>query len=425
MNYYFKEFIRNINSNWKYCTIVILELAACALMTYIVLINFYEVNIRSEAYISGIHGKRYYNILVSDDGYDTITANSKLQNQIPMLSEEIDKFDGWTAYSYMISAIGLPKDDRGNKTISESFEQGYEEDVISDDNSDTQYLKSFMFSEEVFSAFNITLSEGRFFNGDEYTLDLSKGDSSAVILGAEYKKLYALGDTIHVLGNSENTQLYVIGFLNSGTSFSTPEYYESLTLDRYMILPQYSKIIAKDGTIVSDFSHDKSQLLISGAIAVDDPTLNVQEEMNRITNSYGFPNIECIQWGGEFYESAQNASRRNAFIISAITLTLFCIAIASLTYIYIRKAEANTRVYAVYMHVGIQPRSIQISVIIESIVYTLLAVLPVIWLSNLKFRTMVFPVYMLILTIIPLMLIPTIAVIRYITNIKLTQLSGE
>jgi len=416
-----KELFRNILTHWKYNLLIFLELAACVLMVFVVLYNLNILTSRSSSYISGISDKRYYSMEIEEGSTSFIRESKQLQSQISKIVSTIETYPKWKAYSYAGNSFGLPYDEFGEKVVPEIFEEGYESGKLNTGNPNLQVLKAFSFTPQVFSSFDMKISEGRLFNEDDYILKESEGESTSVILGAAYKDYFKVGDTIHGWGNTKDMKLHVVGFLEEGTLFSSPEFVNMITLDRYIIYPMHSKMIMLDHS--ETVYPGASALLWMGNIVVSDMSVDVQKEINAITNTYGFPGIKCTQWGGTYMESTENVSQRNIILLSGLALLLCCLAAVSLTHVLSRKAEKNMRSYAVYLISGISPREIIISILMEALLYAALAVLPAVWLSLIQFKTMVVPLYKLLLISLPIVLVSVIPAVRLIAKINLDQLA--
>lgn len=152
-------------------------------------------------------------------------------------------------------------------------------------------------------------------------------------------------------------------------------------------------------------------------------TACVQGKINQITNVNGFPGIQCTPWGSIYLRSTQNISTRNVFLFAALSVVLGVLSAVSIARVFLKKTEKNMPSYAVYMMSGVCPQSILIATSIETMLIALLACIPPIWISYFQFRTMVVPLYDLLLVSLLITSISLIPTLKLISGVNLDLIS--
>jgi len=423
MKFIRKEVSRNLLTHWKYNLLLYLVLCACVLMAFVVIYNADILASQSKEFESNVSGKRYFQLSPLESSYDMLNSNEKMFSQIGVVEEAIQESTHWDAFFFFVSNFGLDYNNDGGKCLPEIFEEGYESGQLNDANPNTQILKVLILSPGAFPAFGLNVSEGRLFNDEDLFLYEEKGETSAVILGAAYREYYKIGDTIHGGMYTPDANLIVIGFLEEGSLFISPDNTGLISLDRYIILPTHTARIMSDGSIEKDPRGFYGAQMSSGILAVADPSINVQEEMNRITNIYGFPGIKCTPWGSVYLGSMHNISERNVFLFASLSAVLCILSVVFIARVLMKKTEKNMPNYAAYMMSGICPRSILIAAAVEASILALLAVLPPIWISYFQFHTMTVPIYYLLLVSMLITAISLIPALKLIAGVNLDLIS--
>ncbi len=419
MKFIRKEVSRTLLTHWRYNLLLFLVLSACILMAYVVLYNTSILSEQSEEFESEISGKRYFQISLTESGYETIAGNDKMFSQVGVVEREIQESPLWDDFFFFVSNFGLEYSADGEKILPEKFELGYESGQLNTLNPNVQILKVLILSPNAFPAFGIDVSEGRLFQEEDLNLYEEKGDYSSVLLGAEYKDYYNIGDIIQGIMYTDNSKLEVIGFLEEGTMYISPDNIGLISLDRYIIIPAHTQRIMSDGSIENDPRMMYGALVTDGMLSVSDPSVNVQQEMNTITSINGFPAIQCTPWGAPYLHAIQNISERNVFLFATLSIVLCILSIVSIARVLIKKTEKNMPSYATYMMSGICPRSIIYAVALEASIIALLAVVPPIWISYLQFHAMTVPIYALLIVSILITAISLLPTLKLIASVNL------
>ena len=159
MKFIRKEVSRTLLTHWRYNLLLLLVLSASILMSYIVLYNTSILLEQSGEFDSEISGKRYFQISLTESGYETIGNSEKMHSQIGIIEQRIHESPLWDDFFFFLSDFGLEYSEDGEKILPEIFEEGYEVGQLNDFNPNIQVLKALVLSPNAFPAFGIDVSE--------------------------------------------------------------------------------------------------------------------------------------------------------------------------------------------------------------------------------------------------------------------------
>lgn len=423
MKFLRKEFMRNLLTHWRYNLLIFFELATVVLIGFVVVFNQQELSYRAGIYSSTFGDNNYYMINLTEESEAILDSDYTMQEVAAEVKNELINTPYWEGYLMYGDSFFVEFGEGGQRVLPQYFEYGYEEGETLDPSYNGQSLKAFSVSREAFDIYAMEVTEGRFFSAEDYILQEETGWSTAVILGSEYRDYYNVGDIILGYGFEPERNITVVGFLKEGTLFGSASDYQLIPLDRYMIFPIHDKMIMTDGSVWKN--PDVSDGSFSGFLNIvsKEDTETVQGELDRITNAYGFPAIVCMQWGGSQIESTAIVSERNVWLITGLAILLCGIAILSMAHVLSRKTEKNMPTYAVYMLNGIRPRMIFISMAAEALLFSLLCVLPTVWINYFQFKRIDPSLLYLLLISIPVMIISLLPSGRLLMKINLDQLA--
>jgi hypothetical protein len=407
-------------THWKYHLLILLELSLCVSVVFILLFNVKVSSENAGWYKGTISDKPRFAISLADQ--EDYFNNPDIKNETPLIISAIKSNPSWSLYTFVVDSFALPYQTDGSLSLPEKFEAGYEDGNLNRTNPGLQILKAFGFTQEVFQNYDMQVSDGRLF--DEKDFVYTEGEPYPVLLGAEYKDFYKVGDIIEGSRQTTDDKLIVIGFLKAGTLFANMDDVADplITLDRYIIYPLYKEEIHKDGTVEEDPLKITDVTITGGTLVVSDTSISVQDEMNKITNTYGFPAIRCTQYSGAAMKSAEIVSQRNVVLFSVLAAVLCVLAILSIGTILKRRTEKEMLTYGMYMVSGIVPMRIISVLLLELLAFSVLAVMPSIWISYYQFRSMVVPVWQLFCVSFPILLISFLPARKLISRVNLDQI---
>jgi len=421
MRFLFRELSRSLVTHWKYNFLLLFELALCVLVVFVLLFNVKTSAESADWYKTTISDAVRYQLNLVED--PSVSSAEIIAAEGGNIISAIKSNTSWKFYSWCETGFGIPFQADGSFSLPAKFESGYEDGVHLESNDElgVQAVKCAYFTPEVFQAYGMTISEGRMFSEKDYTYE--EGQPYQVILGSEYKEFYKIGDIIDGSLYTQEDKLEVIGFLNSGSFIASPGVNYLLSLDRYIIFPYFTKEILKDGSVMKDpLGGITGAFMAEGTLLITDPTVDVQYEINKITNTYGFPAIQCVQYTGSTIESAEVISQRNVTLLSALAAVICGLSILSIGMILKRRTQREMLTYGMYMISGILPRKIYMAILLELMLFAGLAILPAVWLSYYQYHSMVVPPWQLLFISIPILLISTLPVRKLISRVNLDQI---
>ena len=423
MKFLRKEFIRNLLTHWRYNLLIFFALSVVVLIGYIVLFNLFILQFKSVSYSSRFGDKNYYYLYMSEEDFNMMVENAALKKSGAEVKEQIFSSPLWDAYDYFGDAFFLDYDENGNKQLPDIFENGYEEGETFNSSYPYQYFKAIAVSQEAIDIYDMSVSEGRLFSDEDYFLEEEHGYSTAVLLGSAYRDYFNVGDIIVGDGFNPERNITVVGFLEEGTLFGKVDCIELFPLDRYILFPIHNHEIKRDGSVTGNPWVEDYNVSHFTNIVSKHNNQTVQNELDRITNAYGFPAVMCKQWGGSQIESTAIVSRRNVWLLTGLAVLLVSIAIVSMAFVLNKKTEKNMPTYAVYMLNGIRPRMIFLAIASEALLLSLLSVLPAIWISFLQFGELYTTIRYVFYISVPVMILSLIPACRLIQKINLDQLA--
>lgn len=417
MHFIFRELSRSMVTHWKYHLLILLELALCVLVMFILLFNVRVSADSAKWYRGTISDKSRFAMSVVD--MDSYFNNPDIQEEAPVIIKAIRDNPAWSVYTFAVDSLGLPYQADGSLSLPEKFEEGYEEGKPNRMNPGIQILKALVFTPEVFTNYDIQVSEGRLFSEQDYIY--TEGEPYPVLLGSEYAEIYKVGDIIEGTHITTNDKFKVIGFLKEGTLFANMIDSQNplISLDRYIVYPFYNEIEHIDGTTEEDPLMLTELTIMGGTLVINDLNISVQDEMNKITNTYGFPAIQCSQYSGAAMKSAEIVSQRNVTLFSAMAIVICALAVLSIGTILKRRTEKEMLTYGMYMVSGIVPWRIVFVILLELFTFSVLSVLPSILISYYQFRSMIVPVWQLLCISFPILLLSFLPTRKLISRVNL------
>lgn len=415
------ELSRSLVTHWKSNILLLFELSLCVMVVFVLL---YNVAIAKE-------NANWYKTTISDVArYQLCLAENPSQSTVEILAadgadliQEIKKNPHWQYYSWLETGFGIPLKEDGSFRLPAIFECGYEDGVhiTENDTLGFQVLKCAYFSNEVFDICDLSVSDGSLFTQEDYTYNESQ--PYPVLLGAEYKGYFKVGDIIDGTLYSEHDQLIVLGVLNPGAFIASPGVNTLIPLDRFIIFPYFDKSIISDGsTFIDPLGKISGTFQGEGTLLVSDPDVDVQKEMNKITNTYGFPAIQCAQYTGSSIKSAEIISQRNVALLSALAVVIISLSILSIGMLLNRRTRIDMQTYGMYLISGILPGRIYLVKTAELLIFSALSILPSVWLSYLQFQRLVVPPWQLLCISVPILFVSALPAQKLISRVNLDQI---
>ncbi len=417
MQIFFQELARTV-IHWKLQLLIFLELSLFVFVTFALLFNAIQSDARARHYYGNIGDEIRYILSFSDPSM--ADSENYSDEDAAKVVREIRKNEGLSIYTHMVDSVAIPYTQDEGKMLPEIFEAGYEEGNIPY-NEGLQVLKSYIFSSDVFACYDMKISEGRMFTNSDFTY--TTGMDYPVLLGAEYREHFNVGDRIPVYHFSQQDTLLVIGFLEEGTLFADMKEPDRPlgSIDRYIIFPYL--VNSSDGEMPFENWFDiNTSYLEGGTIELQDASISVQDDLNRITNMLGFPPLRADQYTGTQMQSVSNISTRNVFLLGLLAIAIGLLSILTISMVIRRRVEKDLSIYATYVLCGVDPRWLIFVVVFETLLMAALSCVPTIWISYLRFRMLVIPFWQLFLISFPVLFLSSFPAYRLITKINIDQL---
>jgi putative ABC transport system permease protein len=270
-----------------------------------------------------------------------------------MMSSEV--FTYLPQYTNPVYLSGIPE---YNNFLYKTFGSTEKNDGIEldsyDGNTDLYYCVNCAWvGKGVLETYGLNPECGRFFD-DEDLVAIHMGDTVPIILGADYKKYYNLGD--HIKGDMmiANVQFEVIGFLEKSAAMKLVDIGQSkfVQLDDFVIVPlsDYPNTI---GTADEDAQRTIYSMKINGFVYSDKDPDTIQTEVNRICGEIGYEPKLKVQSSSNYEDTEllmdMSTLTNIAFVLSLI-LVIFSVMTFCLT--MVNSIRNNMRYYAVLITNG-------------------------------------------------------------------------
>lgn len=233
-------------------------------------------------------------------------------------------------------------------------------------------VKAFWIGNNVIDYFGLKLEEGRKFEGEDFILNPYK--PIPVILGANYKNDYEIGDNIYISFVFSESEAQIVGFLEEGTNI----YYRNkyMNLDRYVIMPIFSNDDYEGKQIynfsVNHFYSLRNSGVLVSKLAVED----VQEIITDYSEKAGFEN-------GYYVTEYDSTSKENFdlgiemiyLIINIITVMVIVSIIFMASGCVLNRINRNKKYYSILLLNGCCRREIITIIISELLIVFIIAYL--------------------------------------------------
>ena len=216
-------------------------------------------------------------------------------------------------------------------------------------------VKGFWIGDDVLDAFKLSLSSGKGFDKQDYIYNPDKEIS--VILGAEYREDYKLGDIIHVNFVFSDAQAKVIGFLNEGSNV----YYNGkyLNLDRYVIMPVFTND-DYNGKKIYNFSVNHFYTLRNSGLVMT--KLSIEDVENIVKDYSAKAGLEDAYYVTEHDTTEKDNFNTSIdminFLLIVIVLLSIIITLTCMIICIINRFNKKRRYYAILMMNGCRKKEI-------------------------------------------------------------------
>lgn len=384
---------RSVKNHPKANLVILINMILCTMTVFVLLQNYYFLSNHFDKHY-GYEVARHYSLEMSND--DFRAKESDKLNKSPMyyvgqeVNKEIESNPHLTLYQ--AGEIAVPMwlvEDRMKLEKYKQIDDGMKESVLmsgehySEDDYTCIYFMNVPVNAE--KVFNLTLKEGRFFNEeDKYIYD--PVIPFPVILGNDFAATFKLGDTIDLKGDKG----VVVGILEDNMYMSLwghVKYLDDRILTVHPLVPRNFSMSMEDYYILHD---DLDQ------IYCDDPTMDVQKEINRITAAHGYYTYETNPIDGIEISETKDVSSKNVALIGVLALIACIICTCSLSSVLYNRTVQDRSVFCIYMCCGIPLWKINLSLIIEMLIFLGVSFFPTYALSIMEYEKLLVPAWQIL-----------------------------
>lgn len=379
MIFLFRNIIRTVKGHPKENLVILVNMIMCTMTVFVLIQNYYYLKNHFDLVYGNNQVASHYMIVMSDN--DTESMYSDLLNHSPMyyvgqkVNIEIMNTPHLSMYYSTNTEILLDsfKDKNKLSNCSRNIEdEGEVIDVI-------------CVTENFAEVFNLSLMKGRFFDNS----DCNSNDPNMpvpVILGNDYADSYEVGDIIEFEGD----KAIVIGILNDNmymSGYGTVEYLDRMIITNSPFLPRPFELSLDD--------YEKFK--VCDCIYCDDPTIDVQKEINRITTENGYYTYQIQPIDGIEISDTKNISEKNVMLIGLLALIACFICTFSLSLVLYNRSFQDRSIFCIYLCCGIPLWKINLSIIVEMIGYLVVSFFPTWALSIIEYKNLMVPVWQIFL----------------------------
>ena len=405
MSFIVKNLFRSATVHWKTNLVILFDLFLSMAVIFILLQNYYFLKEKHDEFYETDRVATVYSVYMKIDDYqviktDTINESSMFHNGLDMYNEI--NSTSLKIFNYAGSSLLLDNFDDSSKMLFEKYKTV---------ENDISYVDTCGFTEYAMSSLGLKTDIGREFTEEEYE-NFAFLEKMPVILGAELKQVFDIGDEFEYTLDGITDKAVVIGFLESGSDIYLTDYRTGL--DRAIIFPT-TQLFPRQNRYRNEGFLDRSKIshLNDCFIYSPDNDVDVQSAVNRYTAKYAFPGLEVSPLNGTGYSESKNISEKNMILIGILALIVTLLCLISLIGILYNRALKDRNANLIFMCYGVSLWKINASLITEMVFWLFISVCPVIALSVKEYGKMMIPLWQLFLfgiIVTGVSLVPTLVV---------------
>lgn len=310
----------------------------------------------------------------------------------------------------------------GNAKQEEKFLDGYEDgwDVISKVEGSYYPYKAIQMNQQAFDSFSVDVGKGKPFSQKDF-IHRSQPDVIPVLLGAEYEKIYQVGDQIKAEYLGKKFQIKVKGFVSPDTFVSNTNHPE-LYLDRYVVMPaqQFDDPVDDKELGFQQFHYLQ---IINGSIYSKEDQEVVVDKLEKIKTLSDFPDTHIMGTGDSPFEFLFSAIQQHIQMVIMIAASLFVVCVLSLSILMMTKIQDNYKNMSLHLISGATMNQLFRYVVVEVVAMVAIPGLLVILLYIGIFHVVPL-VYILLMTlsVCMMILLAVIPIYLQFRNLPISQL---
>lgn len=393
MRIIFKNIKRVIKGHPKENLIIFLNMVLCTMTIFVLLQNYYFLKQHFDIVYGNEQLAHHYSIVLSDEDFKS--KLSDMLNHSPMyyVGQEVDNsiMDMPQLSLYYCSFTRVYLDAFINKEQLEDYsirdEALYNYMMSSGEDIECNYIDSLIVSNNCDEIFNLSVIEGRFF--DDQDKNTNDPDIPIpIVLGNDFVDSFDVGEYIPLAGDTA----VVIGILDENmymNGWGTIEYLDDKILLLTPIFPRNFEID------VDSYEYQKN--LIYNQVFCNDETIDVQKTINEITTENGYYTYEVQPIDGVEVSETKDVSAKNVALIGLLALVACSICVFSLGTVLYNRTVQDRSTLCIYLCCGMPLWKINLSLIIEMIIYLLASFLPTYLLSVIEYKKLLVPAWQILL----------------------------
>lgn len=306
--------------------LMIIQCFVCTLLINMIFATALKTHSSVSKFSKFIGNKSYY--WISDDiEEDDFSLYMKNQNgeyeKLKSFHEELKNEKSWTFLSANKQFISINSNDIPEKFLFQ-YEQGC---PLENEDKSKKDVKCLHVSQNLFSEFGITVSDGREFKTEDFVH--KNGECVPIILGNEYKNIFSIGQVLNGEYLFEDFKFEIIGFLPELTEIPSLGDMGIISCDRYAIMPAFSR---ENNAEASFFDKASLDQYVNGIIISDMNYADVNERVQKLVLKTGTMKLNVIPESGSIKNLTSISQKElSRLIYIFVVLTIFTVMSISIT----------------------------------------------------------------------------------------------
>ena len=391
MRFIINNLFRSVKGHPKANLVILINMILCTMTVFILIQNYYFLKEHFDEVYGEDQIAQHYNINMSDEDFQAMLSD--MLNKSPMyyvgqrVNNEIASNPHLELYYFSKSEIELSlfKDKERIKPFSYFNEDLFHFSQSKGLDIECDLISIMIVTDNADKVFNLRMSEGRFFDtGDRNTND--PDIAVPVVLGNDFSGSFKPGDIIEMNGDKAE----VIGILEDNmymSAWGSVEYID----DQILALNYFPRNFNED---IDSYGYRKMEIYDS--VYCDDPNMDIQKEINRITAENGYYTYEVQPTDGIEISETKDVSSKNVALIGVLALIACIICTCSLSSVLYNRTVQDRSVFCIYMCCGIPLWKINLSLIIEMLIFLGVSFFPTYALSIMEYEKLLVPAWQIL-----------------------------
>lgn len=307
--------------------LMIIQCFVCTLLVNMIFATVLKTHVSVSKFSKFIGNKSYY--WITDDSEENGDFSRYMKNQngeyekLKSFHQELKNEKNWTFLSADRQFITINSNDIPEKFIFQ-YEQGCPSE---NEDKSKKDLKCLHVSQNLFSEFGITVSDGREFKAEDFWH--KNGECVPIILGNEYKNIFSIGQVLNGEYLCEDFKFEIIGFLPELTELPSPGNMGIVSCDRYVIMPVFS---CENNEKVSFFDKASLGQYVNGVIISSMNYADVNERVQKLILKTGTMKFNVIPESNSIKKLTSISQKElSRLIYIFVVLTIFTVLSISIT----------------------------------------------------------------------------------------------